>query len=79
MWIQLSCHNLSCLFTILPKPLLNLMENKVKIPNLPPELQLNKANVSDNEAPFLDLHLSTSYVSSHPKFMINAMTLILIQ
>ena len=23
----------------------------------PPELQLNKANTSDNEAPFLDLHL----------------------
>ena len=27
----------------------------------PPELQLNKANTSDTEAPFLDLHLSTSY------------------
>ena len=26
----------------------------------PPELQLNKANTSDNEAPFLDLHLSIS-------------------
>ena len=24
----------------------------------PPELQLNKANTSDTEAPFLDLHLS---------------------
>ena len=30
------------------------------------ELQLNKANTSDTEAPFLDLHLSisNSYVSS---------------
>ena len=26
----------------------------------PPELQLNKANTSDSEAPFLDLHLSIS-------------------
>ena len=44
----------------------------------PPELQLNKANLSDTEAPFLDLHLSISngFVSS--KFMINVMTLILI-
>ena len=32
----------------------------------PPELQLNKANTSDTEAPFLDLHLSVSngFVSS---------------
>ena len=28
--------------------------------NYPPELQLNKANTSDTEAPFLDLHLSIS-------------------
>ena len=44
----------------------------------PPELQLNKANTSDTEAPFLDLHLSISngFVSS--KFMINVMTLIFI-
>ena len=44
----------------------------------PPELQLNKANTSDSEAPFLDLHLSVSngFVSS--KFMISAMILILI-
>ena len=27
----------------------------------PPELQLNKANTSDTEAPLLDLHLSVSY------------------
>ena len=26
----------------------------------PPELQLNQANISDTEAPFLDLHLSIS-------------------
>ena len=32
----------------------------------PPELQLNKANISDTEAPFLDLQLSVSngFVSS---------------
>ena len=44
----------------------------------PPELQLNKANTSDTEASFLDLHLSISngFVSS--KIMISAMTLILI-
>ena len=44
----------------------------------PPELQLNKANTSDTETPFLDLHLSISngFVSS--KFMISEMTLILI-
>ena len=46
--------------------------------NYPPELQLNKANTSDTEAPFFDLHLSISngFVSS--KIMISAMTLILI-
>ena len=44
----------------------------------PPELQLNKANTSDADAPFLDVHLSISngFVSS--KVMINVMTLILI-
>ena len=26
----------------------------------PPELQLNKASISDTEAPFLDLHLSVA-------------------
>ena len=32
----------------------------------PPELQLNKANISDTEAPFLDVHLSVAngFVSS---------------
>ena len=32
----------------------------------PPELQLNKANISETEVPFLDLHLSVSngFVSS---------------
>ena len=38
------------------------MVNKIN----PSELQLNKANTSDTEAPFLDLHLSISngFVSS---------------
>ena len=47
------------------------MVNKI----YPPELQLNKANTSDTEAPFLDFHLSFSngFVSSniydkHDKF-----------
>ena len=50
----------------------------------PPELQLNKANTSDTEAPFLDLHPFWIYICQfltallHPKFMINVMTLILI-
>ena len=44
----------------------------------PPMLKLNKANTSDTEVPFLDLHLyiSNGFLSS--KFMINVMTLILI-
>ena len=44
----------------------------------PSELQLYKANTSDTEAPFLDLHLSILTALLHPKFMINVMTLILI-
>ena len=48
----------------------------------PPELQLNKANISDTEAPFLDLHLSVAnefvFFCFFLKFMISAMTLILI-
>ena len=32
-----------------------------------PELQLNKANTSDTEAPFLDLHLSISNAFSSKK------------
>ena len=43
----------------------------------PRELQLNKANTSDTEAQFLDLHLSVSDLF-HLKFMISAMSLILI-
>ena len=50
------------------------MDNQI----YPPELQLNKANTSDTEAPFLDLHLSISNVLFPPKFIINVMTLILI-
>ena len=41
----------------------------------PSELLLNKANTSDTEAAFLNLHLSISFL---PKFMINVTTLILI-
>ena len=43
----------------------------------PPELQLNKANASDTEAPVLDSYLSISngFVSS--KIMISSMNLIL--
>ena len=37
-------------------PYLEGMVNQI----CPPELQLNKANTSDTEAPFLDLHLSIS-------------------
>ena len=44
----------------------------------PSELQLNKANVSDTQASFLDLYLSISDCSVKTKFMINEMILILI-
>ena len=37
-------------------PYFECMVNRI----YPPELQLNKANTSDTEAPFLDLHLSIS-------------------
>ena len=43
----------------------------------PLELQLNKANTSDTEAEFLDLHLSVSNDMLPLKFMINVTTLIL--
>ena len=43
----------------------------------PSELQLNKANASDTEAAFLDLHLSISNDIVLPKFMIIVTTLIL--
>ena len=43
----------------------------------PSELQLNKANTSDTEAAFLDLHLSISNDIVSTKFMINVRTLIL--
>ena len=43
----------------------------------PSELQLNKANTSDTEAAFLDLHLSISNDIVSTKFMINVTTLIL--
>ena len=44
----------------------------------PSELQLNKANMSDTEALFLDLHYLYRVVFSKLKFMINEMILILI-
>ena len=34
----------------------------------PPELQLTKANTSDTEAPFLDLHLSISVYDIRDNF-----------
>ena len=61
-------------FLIIDKPYFEGMVNQI----YPPELQLNKANTSDTEAPFLDLHLSISDGFFHPNFMINVMTLILI-
>ena len=42
----------------------------------PPELRLNKANISDTEVPFLDLHLSVANGFFFLKFTICAMTLI---
>ena len=45
--------NLDDLFNI-DNPYFEGMVNQI----YPPELQLNKANTSDTEAPFLDLHLS---------------------
>ena len=44
----------------------------------PPELQLNRANNSDTEAPFLDLHLSISNGFVSFKIYDKRMTLILI-
>ena len=44
----------------------------------PPELQLNKANTSDTEAPFLIYICLFLTALFHPKFMINVITLILI-
>ena len=44
----------------------------------PPELQLNKANTSDTEAPFLICIYLFQTDLFHLKFMISAMTLILI-
>ena len=51
------------LLTLLPDDILNI--NNVYFDNMvgqiyPSELQLNKANASDTEAAFLDLHLSIS-------------------
>ena len=58
---NLTCRYLDDLFNI-DNPNFEGMVNQI----YPPELQLNKANSSDAEAPFLDLHLSISngFVSS---------------
>ena len=52
----------------------NLSVQRIKIENQ----SLNKANVSDAEASFLDLHLSISDGFVKTKFMMNEMILILI-
>ena len=44
----------------------------------PTELQLNRANSSDTEAPFLDLNQCISNGTVPPKFMINGTILILV-
>ena len=44
----------------------------------PPELQLNKANTTDTEAPFWIYIFLSQMDLFHLRFMINAMTLILI-
>ena len=43
----------------------------------PTELQLNEANSSDTEAPFLDVGLSITNGIFHLRFMINGKILIL--
>ena len=60
--------------------LLNIDNNLFdSMPNhiYPSELQFNKANVSDTEASFLDLHLSISDGFIKTKIFDNRMTLIL--
>ena len=49
-----------------PEPRKWFQAHRLKKLFYPPELQLNKANISDTEAPFLDLHLSVAngFVSS---------------
>ena len=44
----------------------------------PPELQLNKANTSDTDAPFWIYICLLQTALFHPQFMINVMILILI-
>ena len=54
-----------CLYNLLniDNPYFEGMVNQI-----PPELQLNKANTSDTEALFLDLHISISNGFVSPKF-----------
>ena len=56
----------------------NLYFEGMVIQIYPPILQLNKANSSDTEAPFLDIHLYIQTALFPPRLMINVMTLILI-
>ena len=76
----MSTYDFSTFYTTLPHNLIKEklidLDNLLNIDNpyfegmvnqiYPSELQLNKANTSDTEAPFLDLHLSISngFVSS---------------
>ena len=56
----------------------NIYFEQMVNPIYPAELQLNKANSSDTEAPFLQLNLSISNGTSPTKIMINGTILILI-
>ena len=60
---------------IIDNPYFEGMVNQI----YPPELQLNKANTTDTEAPFLDKYILLLQMDLFLlKFMISAMTLILI-
>ena len=62
VFFALKGSRLFILFINIHNPYFEVMVNQI----YPPELQLNKANISNTEAPFLDLHLSISdgFVSS---------------
>ena len=55
----------------------NVYFDNMVIQIYPSGLQLNKANTSDTESTFLELHLSISNDIVSTKFMINVTTLIL--
>ena len=58
--------NLTCEFSFLKMHSLSMTDKLLVNRIYPPELQLNKTNTYDTEAPFLDFHLSVSkgFVSS---------------